>query len=492
MKKNNKNLATVIVTDIVGYSKLTGKNQDLALELLSEHDKIILESIDNHNGNVLVNRGDGFVVMFTDKSNAILCAMDIQIKIKARNKLNIKSRLFKIRIGIHTGEYSKDGGEYYGECIDIASLLEPLAPHGEILISSYLNSLIEFEDNIYSREYKKIDISKSYEMSYKIYLNLTDWYNDKKKNIHIIHQKKYLDKAHNLYKEGNYSGSIKFANSLFETSNNKKTNINILSFLCNSFIAIGQLDISQDIMKKIKSELSPNIKPELNGHLLKLEGHLLFNTEKWNKANKLYEKSYKILESIGSKYTNEVLFYLYLNLLFSNQFDTKGIYHSDKKLIEDEYKILIDCIKLSVTNSKNNNILIKKVNKLERLQIKSYAYWLLSKYYGNNIMVNESYEYETKAQETLKSSSYNISDKALRNKFMKNLILHRKILSETSVQIDDLVQLSDIIENSENNQSIIYTQNQIFNYCVNCGEENIDKNIECTYCQTKLLESFYN
>ena len=42
--------------------------------------------------------------------------------------------------------------------------------------------------------------------------------------------------------------------------------------------------------QKIKSELSPNIKPELNGHLLKLEGHLLFNSEKWNKANKLYKK----------------------------------------------------------------------------------------------------------------------------------------------------------------------------------------------------------
>ena len=35
----------VVVTDIVGYSKLTGDNQELALELLTEHDSIILKSI---------------------------------------------------------------------------------------------------------------------------------------------------------------------------------------------------------------------------------------------------------------------------------------------------------------------------------------------------------------------------------------------------------------------------------------------------------------
>ena len=60
-----------------------------------------------------------------------------------RNKFNIQSRLFRIRIGIHTGEYSRVGDDYYGECIDGASILEPLAPYGGILISSYSNSLLE-------------------------------------------------------------------------------------------------------------------------------------------------------------------------------------------------------------------------------------------------------------------------------------------------------------------------------------------------------------
>ena len=132
-------IGTVIVTDIVGYNKLTGDNQELALELLTEHDSIILKSINFFDGKVLVNRGDGFVVMFADSKNAILCSTDIQTKINRRNKLSVKNRKFKIRIGIHSGPYEIEKGEYHGECVDIASELEPLAPKGGILILSLIH-----------------------------------------------------------------------------------------------------------------------------------------------------------------------------------------------------------------------------------------------------------------------------------------------------------------------------------------------------------------
>ena len=77
----------VVVTDIVGYSKLTGDNQELALELLTEHDSIILKSIDNYNGKSLVNRGDGFVIFFSDSAKAILCSKPL---IKSSNSLKVQ------------------------------------------------------------------------------------------------------------------------------------------------------------------------------------------------------------------------------------------------------------------------------------------------------------------------------------------------------------------------------------------------------------------
>ena len=106
-------------------------------------------------------------------------------------------------------------------------------------------------------------------------------------------------------------------------------------------------------------------------------------------------------------------------------------------------------------------------------------------------MVNKSYEYETKSQETLKISSEQLSDVVLRDQFLKNLIIHNKILSETSVQIDDLIDVSDVDYMQNSASSIIYNNELIFSYCVGCGKENINKNIKCSSCSTNLSQSFY-
>ena len=491
MKNSNKNIATVMVTDIVGYSKLTGDNQELALELLSEHDKIILESIKIFQGNVLVNRGDGFVAMFSSSSNAILCSMDIQSKIKRRNKFNIQKRVFNIRIGIHSGAYSKDGEDYYGECIDVASLLEPLSPYGGILISSHLNSLVKLEDNIYTREYDKIKINNQYQTSYEVYLNLLDWYDNKrKKNIHKITEKKYLDLAHTLYNEGNYSGSIKFANSVLESTENSKVEFNALSFLCNGFIALGQMNFSNKILKKIKKRINENIDIELEGHLLKLEAHLLFNEEKWNKAASLYKKSYNLLNSIKSKYENEVLFYLNLNLLFSNKFESKNL-NMYENLADNEFKILNNSLLFFIQGKNINDGFVAELHSIKKDQLRAYGFWILSKYYGKKGIINKSYQYETKAQDTLKNSANQLSDKILRDGFLKNILLHVKILSETSVQIDELVEISDDMDDDLIQTPIVTEESLIFKYCVNCGQENTNNNINCLSCHTNLYQSFY-
>tara|TARA_B100000965_G_scaffold105585_1_gene87082 strand:- start:3971 stop:5443 length:1473 start_codon:yes stop_codon:yes gene_type:complete len=490
MKNSNKNIATVMVTDIVGYSKLTGDNQELALELLSEHDKIILESIKIYHGNVLVNRGDGFVVMFLSSSNAVLCSMDIQTKIKRRNKFNIQKRIFNIRIGVHSGSYSKDGDDYHGECIDIASLLEPLAPHGGILISSHLNSLVKLEDNIYTREYDTI--KNKDQMSYEVYLNLLDWYyNKRKKNIHSISEKKYLDLAHSLYNEGNYSGSIKFANSVLESTENNEVKFNILSFLCNGFVALGQMDASLKILKKIKKSISKNIDIELRAHLFKLEAHLFFNNEKWNKAESLYKESYKLLNSIKSKYESEILFYLNLNLFFSNKFNSKDLNIYDK-LSDNEFKVLNNCLLFFLQDKKINDALLEKLHGIKKDQLRAYGFWILSKYYGQQGIINKSYQYETKAQDTLKNSANLLSDQFLRDGFLKNILLHVKILSETSVQIDELVEISDDMDDDLIQMPIAGENNLIFKYCVNCGQENVDNYIKCLSCDTHLYQSFYD
>ena len=481
-------IGTVIVTDIVGYSKLTGDNQELALELLTEHDSIILKSIESFDGKVLVNRGDGFVVIFADSTNAILCSTDIQTKINKRNKLSVKNRKFRIRIGIHSGKYQIQKGEYHGECVDIASELEPLAPKGGILISEKLNSQIEYVKNIFTREYKEFKINKSNQLTYEVYNNMADWYS-KSSNIYVSNEKKYIEKMHSYYEEGDYSGSIKFANSIYESTKNKNLKLETSGFLCNSFISTGRMDYANKIIKDIKSNFPKNINKELKGHYLKLEGHIFSNNGKFKKSDSLYNESLDILYSIKSKYFNEVLFYLYMNLYLNGNLSEETFSKRDVKLKNDKYKILIEVFKLVITKSKIDDSFIEKINNINRTQNKSYAFWLLSQVYSQNNMINESYNFETKAQDLLELCSNKISDSDLKENFKKDIFLHKKILSESSVKIDDLFDFSDDIKD-EISASSLNSNN--FNFCIECGIENVTNKSDCFECRTDLRKDAYN
>ena len=481
-------IGTVIVTDIVGYSKLTGDNQELALELLTEHDSIILKSVESFDGKVLVNRGDGFVVIFTDSTNAILCSADIQTKINKRNKLSVKNRKFRIRIGIHSGRYQIQKGEYHGECVDIASELEPLAPKGGILISAKLNSEIEFVKNIFTREYKKFKINKSNQLTYEVYNNMVDWYS-KSSNVYVSNEKKYIEKMHSCYEEGDYSGSIKFANSIFESTKNKNLKLETSGFLCNSFISTGRMDYANKIIKDVNKNFAKYINKELKGHYLKLEGHIFSNNGKFKKSDSLYNESLDILYSIKSKYFNEVLFYMYMNLYLNGNLSEETFNKRDIKLKNDKYKILIDIFKLVITNSEIDDSLIKKIDKITRIQNKSYAFWLLSQIYSENNMINESYDYETKAQDLLELCSDKISDSNLKENFKKNIFLHKKILSESSVKIDDLFDFSD---DTKDEISIGNSNSNNFNFCVKCGIENVTNKSDCFECKADLRKDAYH
>ena len=135
---------------------------------------------------------------------------------------------------------------------------------------------------------------------------------------------------------------------------------------------------------------------------------------------------------------------------------------------------------------------MNKVKNIKNKQFQSYGFWLLSKYFSNKKFVNESYRYETLAQNTLKKSSLNISDYSLRDGYLKNLIIHQKILSESSMQIDDLIIVEEDETNNETINTKIHNEGIIFNYCVNCGIENTLHDKECVSYKTNLTESFYN
>ena len=79
-------------TDVVGYSKLTGDNQKLALVILEEHNKILNRFTNRYSGKVVKLTGDGLCALFDSPISAIKSAIDIQKALDKRNKLNAFTR----------------------------------------------------------------------------------------------------------------------------------------------------------------------------------------------------------------------------------------------------------------------------------------------------------------------------------------------------------------------------------------------------------------
>jgi len=482
-----KNISTIMITDIVGYSKMSGDNQDRALELLKEHDEILFGALEKYKGNILKNRGDGVIAQFNKPLESIECAVDVQRKLKKRNSLNIKERKLRVRIGIHYGEFIKEGDDIHGDCINIASKLEPLAPYGSILISKELSKLIVNYENIYIREYEKFKIDGNEELTYEIYIDLIEWYKNKncKKSFYLKND--LFNKAHDYFHSGDFSASIK--NSVLYNENiSEDSKSNVDSFLSNLFINIGELEQAEILLKSVINKDSNDQK--LKGHILKLKGHLFFNKEMWNKANEFYDQSLEIFIKEKSKYVNEIIFFKIMIDIINEE---RNISIKDKVndiFIEDSYFELINIMENYFENDKEDydqDIDFNRVEKLENNRYKAYGIWLMSKIMSQLDKMDRAYEFETKAQQFIKLSSLDISDQYIRGQYLENILIHRIIMTETSITVDNLFDFNE--DNYDEFEGLIDLST--FNFCVKCGKENDQKNQKCNDCETVLIKEYY-
>src|SRR5437667_5597320 len=130
-----RKLAAIMFTDMVGYSALAQRDDKLALELLEEHRQLLREIFPRFNGTEIKTIGDGFLVEFNSALEAARCAIEIQRALSKRNHDVSGERRIEVRIGIHIGDVVHRGGDVYGDGVNIASRIEQLAGAGGICVS---------------------------------------------------------------------------------------------------------------------------------------------------------------------------------------------------------------------------------------------------------------------------------------------------------------------------------------------------------------------
>src|SRR5262245_31128243 len=105
-----RRLAALMFTDIVGFSRQMGSNEARTLRLLEVHNDVIQQAVAAHHGQVCKTVGDAFLVDFPSVVNAVQCAQQIQAQFLAHNAEKEPAEQIHVRIGIHSGDIvQKDG-----------------------------------------------------------------------------------------------------------------------------------------------------------------------------------------------------------------------------------------------------------------------------------------------------------------------------------------------------------------------------------------------
>lgn len=135
MQEGERKLVAIMFTDMIAYTALAQRNEQLSFALVDEQRKIIRPILARHNGREIKTIGDAFLVEFPNAVDAVRCAYDIQRTIREFNFSLSEDRRVHLRIGVHVGEVVESQGDISGDAVNVASRIEPLAEDGGICLT---------------------------------------------------------------------------------------------------------------------------------------------------------------------------------------------------------------------------------------------------------------------------------------------------------------------------------------------------------------------
>jgi TolB-like protein/class 3 adenylate cyclase len=132
-----RKLAAILVSDVAGYSRLAGADEDRTLARLRTLRSDLIDPILSvHHGRVVKRTGDGSIIEFRSVVDAVRCAVEVQTAMIERNVDVPPEKRIEFRIGVHLGDVVEESdGDLMGDGVNIAARLEGIAKPGAICLS---------------------------------------------------------------------------------------------------------------------------------------------------------------------------------------------------------------------------------------------------------------------------------------------------------------------------------------------------------------------
>jgi len=141
--KEQRILAAIVFTDVVGFSKLAATNEARVYTSLQRDMGVITNLCRAHSGQVLNTMGDGMLLCFTSAVDAMSCAVEIQRTLFSQSQTLPASDVLHHRIGVHLGDIIMSGDNVFGDGVNIAARLQAEAKPDGICFSKTVHEVIK-------------------------------------------------------------------------------------------------------------------------------------------------------------------------------------------------------------------------------------------------------------------------------------------------------------------------------------------------------------
>src|SRR6202166_1191507 len=132
-----RKLAAILVSDVAGYSRLAGADEDRPLaRLRTLRSDLIDPIISVHHGRIIKRTGDGSIIEFRSVVDAVRCALEVQTGMVERNAGLPPERRIEFRVGVHLGDVVEEAdGDLMGDGVNVAARLEGVCEPSGICLS---------------------------------------------------------------------------------------------------------------------------------------------------------------------------------------------------------------------------------------------------------------------------------------------------------------------------------------------------------------------